>query len=98
MPEYDYQLGAQVRCSAIFVNADGDEDDPTAVTFYQRDPEGVTTEYIYDTDPEVVRTAAGRYYVLVTASMSRTWTYRFEGTGDVVAADETTFTVAPSVF
>lgn len=98
MPDYDYALGSQVRCSAIFVNSDGEETDPSAVLFQQRDPEGVVTPYVFGSDVELVRSAEGRFYVLVDADNPGTWTYRFEGTGDVTAADEMTFTVAPSAF
>lgn len=98
MPDFDYQLGAQVRCSAVFVNSGGTEDDPSAILFRQRDPEGEVTPFVYGDDVELVRSATGRFYVLVDVDKPGTWTYRFEGTGDVTAADETTFTVAPSAF
>lgn len=94
----EYPFGSQVRCSVVFVNEDGDEDDPTTVTFRLRDPEGEPTVYVYGDDVEVVRTAAGRFYVLVNGDKTRTWTYRFEGTGAVVAADEKRFTVAETAF
>ncbi|HKX83400.1 MAG TPA: hypothetical protein VJL58_04195 [Pyrinomonadaceae bacterium] len=94
----EYPFGTQVRCSVVFRNAAGDEADPTTVTFRVRDPEGTTIVYVYNTDPELVRSAAGRFYVLVTADNTRTWIYRFEGTGAVVAADEKTFHVEESAF
>lgn len=94
----EYPFGSEVKCSVIFKNSAGVETDPTTVTFMVRDPEGTPTAYIYGTDVEVVRTAAGRFYVLVDGNMTRTWVYRFEGTGAVKAADEKTFLIAESVF
>lgn len=95
---YDYALGADVRCSVIFKDNAGTEADPSAVFFTVRDPEGVVTPYEYGTDVELVRSAAGRFYVIVDANKFGTWTYRFYSTGTGKAADEETFTVAPSAF
>ena len=94
----DYALNADVRCSVVFVNNAGAEADPTTVTFFLHDSEGEVTELIYLTDVELVRTAAGRYYVVVDANKPGRWTYRFESTGAVKAADEKSFTVRRSVF
>lgn len=93
-----YALGADVRCSVIFKNNAGTEADPTTVTFRVRDPEGEASEFVYVSDVEVVKSATGRYYVIVDANKHGTWTYRFESTGAVKAADEEQFTVSRSVF
>lgn len=94
----EYALGTDVVCSVIFENNLGAEADPTTVTFRLRDPEGESTAFVYNDDAQVVRTAAGRFYVIVDASKPGTWIYRFESTGAVKAADEESFKVLESAF
>lgn len=95
---YDYDVGDDVRCSVTFLNEDGDEANPTTVTFRIRDPEGEVTPYVFDTDPEVVNSAPGRFYVIVDATKPGTWTQHWFSTGEGKAAKFGTFTVAPPAF
>ena len=94
----EYALQTAVRCDVTFRNLAGNVADPTTVTFYVHDSEGEETDYLYGVDPEIVRVSTGIYYVLVDANKPGTWTYRFNGTGAVKAADEEQFRVLRSVF
>ena len=93
-----YQRGDLVRCTASFATSAGVATDPTAVRFQVRDPANVTTEYVYGTDAELVRSAAGAYYVDVNANQAGTWRYRFYSTGTGQAADEGAFRIKDSWF
>jgi hypothetical protein len=93
-----YDIGDRVRCSAAFTNLAGVATDPTTVTFKVRTPAGVETEYVYGTDAEVVRTAAGAYYVDVTLTASSDWSVRFVATGSLITATEQTVRVRRSGF
>ena len=45
-----YDVGDQVRVSAVFKNAAGTDTDPTAVTCKVKTPAGAITTYTYGTD------------------------------------------------
>lgn len=94
-----YFKGQGVRCYGSFAAEDGTTlTDPTTITFKVKNPAGSTTTYVYGTDAQLVKIGTGRYRVDVTANAAGLWTYRFEGTGAVVAADEQTFTVNGGAF
>lgn len=67
--------------------------DPDTVTAVITDPLGVALTYIYGTDPELQREAAGHYLVEVSASALGTWIYRFQTTGTYQGANDGTFYV-----
>jgi hypothetical protein len=100
----NYDVGDQIRCSVAFANASSVATDPTVVKFKFRTPTGVETEYVYGTDAEVVRTAAGAYYVDVTldeassAPGGRNWSVRWVGSGNLVTASEQDIRVRVSKF
>lgn len=81
-----YTLGDQVRLSVVFTDDNGPAD-PTSVLCKVKDPEGA------ETTPSVARTDVGLYYADVTPDSEGRWKYRFEGTGVLVAADESEFFV-----
>jgi len=89
----DYETGDLVRCSAAFIDSDGNYLDPTAVLFRFKDPAGTTTTYTYGVDVELVKDAVGQYHVDVDADAEGVWLYRFESTGTGQAAGEEAFTV-----
>ena len=93
-----YSKGDLVRCSAAFATSAGAATDPTSVRFQVRNPAGTTTEYVYGTDAQLVRSSAGSFYVDVNANMVGTWRYRFYSTGTGQAADEGAFKVKDSWF
>ncbi len=95
-----YVLGAIPRLRATFTDSDGAVMDPSVVLFkiIEPDDEATVTEYEYGTDAELVREEAGIYYVEWTTRVAGDHCYRFDGTGNVRAASERHFTVAPGCF
>ena len=72
---------------------------PSAVTFQVRLPDGTESSYD-DADPEVDNPSTGVWtlsYVIADNIPGR-WAVRARGTTGVLAADEDSFYVAPSVF
>ena len=58
-----YDVGDNRRLSVTFKDIAGTETDPTVVTFKMREPDGALTTFVYPTDSELVRTAAGKFQV-----------------------------------
>lgn len=83
-----YHVGSQVKCQGTFTDSNGDNTDPTTVVFKYRTPGGTTTSYTYLTDAEVVKSATGVYYVLVSITSAGVWWYEFSSTGTGQAASE----------
>lgn len=95
----DIDIGDIYRVTISFVDENSAAADPTAVTFRFRKPDGTRTAYVYVTDPEVVKSSTGVYYVDLSLDQAGVWTWRFEGVGGSAAsADEDNFTVESSVF
>ena len=91
-----YHKGDRVRLRAIFVNDSGADTDPTTITLRLEKPDGVQTSHVFGTDVDVVKLSTGRYKYEFVTTQEGTYTYRWEGTGDVHQADERTFEVEPS--
>jgi hypothetical protein len=86
-----YDVGDAPRLTATFLNASGTPTDPTAVTFRVREPDGTVTAYVYGTDPELIKSSTGVYYVDWPCTQRQRHYVRFEGTGTVAAIVETEF-------
>ena len=69
--------------------------DPGNITCRVLNPNGVEADY---TGLQLTRTGVGAYYVSVLPTIVGTWSYRWEGTGAVVAAHDNTFIVSSSSF
>jgi hypothetical protein len=87
-----FDIGDGVRVTGTFIGLNGLTADPTNVVFRLRDPLGVVTT------PNVIRLSAGSYYSDFVVNSRGTWTYRWEGTGTVIAAEEGRLAVRPSAF
>ena len=96
-----YDMGDSVRLSAAFTDG-GTATDPGTILFRWKPPKSSASLYTYGSDAALVKASTGNYYVDLTipgtASSAGQWTYRFEGTGAVIAADEDRFYVEPSPF
>ena len=92
-----YNTSQKVRLKGTF-DVDGVLTDPATVTFKMRVPAGTITTYVYGTDSQLVREAAGVYYVDYTITNEGTHSYRFVGTGAVTAANEVQFQALGSAF
>lgn len=92
----NFQIGNAVTVSVRFQNEAGADADPTNVSLRLRPPTGGELVKAYPGDIE--KTATGRYqfdWVITEAGLHA---YRWEGTGAVVAADESEFTIPRSRF
>ncbi len=93
-----YDVGDKVRSTIAFTKGVSTSADPTTVTYKIMDPLGKSETYVYGVDAEIIRLVAGKYYTLIDADEEGTWTHRWEGIGDVVAAAERKFVVQDSEF
>jgi len=83
-----YDIGDQVRITSTF-QISGTDTDPTTVTFKFKKPgASSTTSWVYGVDAQVKKTAIGIYYVDLDLDTAGSWSYRWEGTGTVVAAQQ----------
>jgi hypothetical protein len=93
-----YQVGQQVRLTGTFRNPEGQLADPTACTVKVRDAGGTAITY-----NDAVKDSTGVFHKDITVTKPATggggtWYYRFEGTGAVIAANETSFAVEQTQF
>jgi hypothetical protein len=93
-----YQKGDLVRIATIFKNSAGTAIDPTGVKFAYTPPSGETVEFVYPTDPELVKDSTGNYHVDLDTAEAGPWYYRWIGTGTGQAAENGQFFVEPSYF
>jgi uncharacterized protein YfaS (alpha-2-macroglobulin family) len=86
-----YANGSLVRVSGTFRNVNTQAlQDPDAVYLDVTTPAGVTT--VYD-GGDLTKVSTGQYYREIDANSEGTWTYRWYGTGNGQAAEESTFFV-----
>jgi hypothetical protein len=69
-----------LRLTATFRDSSGDLVDPTTVTFETYSPCGNLTTYVYNTDSEVTRSAAGRYAAEIEPDEVGRWRFRWKTT------------------
>jgi len=91
--------GTSLRITVNFVDEDGSAVDPTTVTFSTYNPCRTKTDYVYDTDAEVGRSAAGAYYADIEPDIAGRWHYRWKTTGSgTTIAKEGNFVIQDSKF
>lgn len=89
-----HQIGDAVRIHTEtfpFELENGTDTDPTVTTFYMSEPDGVETAYVYLTDGQLTRSAAGKFSVTWTIAKIGRHEWRWKGTGAVTAADTGVF-------
>ena len=86
-----YDIGDLRRLQATFKNSAGAAADPTAITFFMREPDGVLTTYVYLTNAQLVKSATGIYYVDWTFAKAGRHGMRWEGTGALVSSEQSDF-------
>lgn len=79
-------VGATVTLAILYNDTNGNDVDPTTVTFEAYSPSGITYTYVYGTDAEVVRRDTGDYYVDFVPDESGRWRYRWTSTGTLLAS------------
>jgi hypothetical protein len=94
----NYVVGSPVLLSGAFYNVSGTFVDPTTVTVKIRLSGGAVDTYVYVTDPEVVKTSTGCYYILYTPAFAGQYYFQWSGTGTLEALNESGFTVTASNF
>lgn len=82
-----FDRGDLLQIDANFTNTAGTATDPDTVTFSTL-TDGVQDDYVYGTDDEVSRLAAGHYRAFVSLDTVGTWWLRVEATGAGQAASE----------
>ena len=94
-----YYVNTSIRLTMAFEDADGNDVDPTTVTFKTYDPLGVTTTYVYETDDELLRASEGHYTADIVPDSPGRWHFLWltTGTGTTIAI-EGDFLVQDSVF
>lgn len=96
MPANQYEIDNPVKVSALFKKL-GTPTDPSTITLQVKKPDGTKTTYTYPAD--ITKTATGAFEKEVpSTNIPGNWYYKWKGTGAVVAASETYFTVLPSEF
>ena len=83
-----FDVGDSRRFSVAFTDINGTAADPSAITFKLVEPDGTETNYTYVTDAELVKDSTGVYHVDITFAQAGRHVIRFEGTGDVVSAEQ----------
>jgi hypothetical protein len=93
----NYQIDTALQLTGTFIDLEtGQPADPTVVSLFLLSPNGQTTTLTL-AGGQVVREGTGVYTYTFTPSVSGTWTYKWQGTGAVVATSaDTTFDVATS--
>ena len=92
-------INTALRITANFTNDAGVAVNPATVSFRTMSPCGVEATYVYGTNAEIQRPAAGYYTADITPDTAGRWRYRWEPTGDgTTIANEDDFIVQDSAF
>lgn len=79
-----YEIDTEIQLNGTFVNAvTGALADPTGVTLYIEDPSGNITDQVFPGN--IIKVSTGVYYYQFTPSEPGTWTYKWQGQGNVIA-------------
>ena len=92
-----YDFGSQVICESGFTTPPPASvpTDPTTVTLRIMNPAGVEQVVAMGSMTHV---SAGVFTFAVTCLVAGVWTYRFEGTGALVAVQDVNFVITSSIF
>lgn len=94
-----YQRGQTVVLTETFLNAAGATANPTTVTCKVQKSDGTETTYTTSSTPAIANLSTGVFQLILPATLSGQWAYRWEGTtGTTVAVDEREFSVLLSEF
>lgn len=94
-----YAKGQSVVMRGLFTDVNGAPVDPTTVRCKVETPADADTTYTYGVDAGLTKNTTGDYQLILSATLSGTYTYRWEGvTGAATPAVEQSFTVSASEF
>lgn len=92
-------VNTTLRLTINFKDDDGDDVDPSTVTFRLMSPGGVESTYVYETDSEVTKQSVGDYAAEIVPDTAGRWFYRWQTTGSGTAlATEGDFLIQDSPF
>lgn len=95
MNTYPIDTAIKLITGTPFADLSGAPVDPTTVTLYVRDPTGKITLYA---GGQLSHDGTGLYSMILVPAISGIWTYKWQGTGTLVATStDTLFTIQPSV-
>lgn len=89
-----YDRGDTVVCRAVIRDRDGQAIDPATLVFKFRAPDGTITTRTYPT--AITQVAPGIYESDIACALHGAYKYRWQATGNVVAAQESQLYVARS--
>lgn len=89
-------IGDKAIVSNTFSTVAGVATDPTTIVLEYKKPDGTTTSKTYpDT---IVKDGTGVYHIDITMDQAGEWRAKWTGTGSLIAASETNWTINPSAF
>jgi len=91
----EYDIGNNVRTTAVFKIA-GVPTDADVLRFKYKTPAGVVTTVTYP--DQIAKSATGTYYFVLNLNAIGSWWYRWEATGNLIAAKERRIQVRPTEF
>lgn len=84
-----YFEGQKIKCTGFFRNVDtGAYVDPAVVTFRTKDPSNNLSAHQFGVDPNVTKTAIGKYRYDLLLDEGGTWYLRWDSTGTHEGATE----------
>ena len=86
-----YDIGDTRHLQATFKNISSVNTDPTTVTFKMREPDGVITTYVFNTDSQLVKSAAGVFHVDWPIAKQGRHAWSMAGTGAVAQKEQGEF-------
>lgn len=93
-----FDKGDLVKFTANFSTDADVAADPTGVVFKFKRPDKTVTVWTYGVDAQITRDTVGAYHAEVAIDQPGDWTYRWEGTGALQAAEEMTFIARATAF
>ncbi len=90
-----YDIGDRRKLTCEVRDEDEVLVDPTGLTFTMKIPDGTLTTYDLN-DAELVHDSTGKYHVYWDCATSGKYYWRFAATGNVAAAEESSFSVRAS--
>jgi hypothetical protein len=84
--ETAYQIDTLIQLNVVFFNVQLNQPaDPVTVSLFVEDPSGTITEIASNL---IVRTGVGSYYSNFLPTGPGVWTYKWQGTGNVIATSK----------
>jgi hypothetical protein len=93
-----YDIGDVGRCSVAFRDIAGASVDPDQVILQIKRPDESIVQFRYNQDAALIRDSVGEYHLDYLITQDGTHYYKWSGTGNVYAAEESQFFVKRTQF